>query len=155
MTECETCARLARRDAGDAPAWEAIFRTPSWDVVHAYNSALPGWLVLVTRRHITTLAEMSDAEASELGPLTRSVSAALHDVVRCTKTYIAQFAEDPLHPHVHVHVIPRNAVQPKDQRGPRVFSLLGVSEELRVPEARMNEIAVQLRVLLGSTDPAE
>ena len=97
--------------------------------------------MLVVRRHITAVADMTDAEALELGPLVKAVSAALQEAVGCVKTYVVQFAEHPLHPHVHVHVIPRFADQPNELQGPRVFSALGVPDDQCVPEARMNAIA--------------
>ena len=145
---CATCALLARRDAGDAPDWDAIQRTPAWDVVHAFDTALPGWLVLVARRHITAVADLDDAEAAVLGPLVAAVSRALHEVVGCTKTYVVQFAESRQHPHVHVHVIPRHQDLPEELRGPGIFRLLGVAPEARVSEARMEEIAMRVRQVL-------
>ena len=154
MTGCRTCELAARRDSGEASPWELITRTRSWDVAHAYNTAIEGWLVLVARRHITALADMTDDEARELGPLIRAVSSALRDGVGCVKTYVAQFAEDPRHPHVHVHVIPRQADQPAELTGPRIFSQLGGPEERCVPEDRMNEIATAIRGPLLPGTPA-
>jgi diadenosine tetraphosphate (Ap4A) HIT family hydrolase len=154
MADCVTCALVARRDAGAAPPWDRIVRTDHWDVVHAFGTAREGWLVLVVRRHITSVADLTDAEAAELGPLLKRVSAALQEVVGCDKTYVAQFAEHPDHPHVHVHVIPRPHDLPDEQQGPRVFSLLGVAEDGAVPEARMDAIAAEVAVLLGSSEPS-
>lgn len=145
MVDCRTCELVARRDSGGAPLWDFIGRTPGWDIVHAYGTSVEGWIVLVARRHITALADLTDDEASELGPLVRSVSRALHQTVGCLKTYVVQFAEHSQHPHVHVHVIPRSAGLPEEQRGPGIFALLGVDRDHRVPEARMNEIATVLR----------
>ncbi|HUC14678.1 MAG TPA: HIT family protein [Acidimicrobiales bacterium] len=144
MAGCRTCELTRRRDAGCAPQWDLVLRTPSWDVAHAYGTSVEGWSVLVLRRHAASLAEMTDEEAGELGPLLKSVSRALAEVVGCAKTYAAQFAEDPLHRHVHFHVIPRAPDQPEDRRGPGVFAGLGVPEERCVPEARMNEIAAAM-----------
>ena len=149
MPECRTCELVARRDAGEAPPWDSIVRTPGWDIVHSYGTAIEGWIVLVVRRHITALAELTDDEASELGPLIKDVSAALHEITGCPKTYVVQFAEHPQHPHVHVHVIPRSGDLPHEQQGPRIFSLLGVADEESVPEARMNEVAARLKPHLG------
>lgn len=145
MAECRTCELIERRDAGDAPPWDLILRTPGWDLAHAYGTSIEGWLVLVVRRHITSLADLTDSEAGEIGPLIKQVSQALRQVVGCVKTYVAQFAEHPLHPHVHVHVIPRAADQAEDQRGPRVFSQLGIPAELCVSDKRMNDIAADMR----------
>ena len=38
---------IRTRDEQTAPPWDAIIRTGRWDVVHAYDTSLPGWLVLV------------------------------------------------------------------------------------------------------------
>ena len=143
-TPCLTCDLVRRRDRGDAPPWDSIVRTAHWDVVHSYNTSLPGWLVLVARRHITAIDELTDEEAAELGVLLRRASAALRQVTGCGKTYVCQFAEQAEHPHVHFHVIPRLADQPDDRRGPRVFGYLGVPDEERVGEERMNAIAAEI-----------
>jgi diadenosine tetraphosphate (Ap4A) HIT family hydrolase len=124
MGSCRSCALVARRDQGEAPDWDCIERTPRWDVVHCYGTSLEGWIVLVLRRHAATMADLTDAEAAELGPLVRDVSRGLAEVVACEKTYAAQFAEAPGHNHVHVHVIPRRPGMPPEERGPNVFSLL-------------------------------
>lgn len=149
--KCKTCERMRRRDAGESPPWDAIHRGRGWDVVHAYGTAVEGWTVLVVRRHITAVADLTDEEASELGPLIRDVSRAIQAVLSCKKTYVVQFAEHPFHPHVHVHVIPRLLGLPKHFQGPQVFDLLGVAEEASVSEERMNEFAVSLRSRLSAT----
>lgn len=152
---CQTCDWAARRDRGEAPLWDSIVRTPGWDVVHATGTSLPGWIVLVARRHIESIGELTSDEAAELGPLIADVSRALERIVGVPKTYIAQFAEHPLHPHVHVHVIPRAADLPDTERGPRVFAAhLGVPAARDVPTARKNEIATQLRLALRQSTTA-
>lgn len=148
--DCHTCQLLADRDRGGAPDWDSIIRTPGWDLVHSFNTSLEGWLVLVARRHIAALADMTEAEAEELGPLVRRVSLALHAVTGCEKTYVVQFAESPDHRHVHVHVVPRMADQPLERRGPGVFGYLGADESDCIDEVRMNELAVALRAELRS-----
>jgi len=145
MTPCMTCELVQRRDAGEAPLWDSIYRTPYWDIAHNYNTALPGWLVLVARRHIEAIDELTEDEAVELGQLLRRVSVVLKAVTGCAKTYVIQFAEMAEHPHVHFHVVPRMADLPQDRRGPNIFKYLGVSDEERVTEAAMNELAGEIR----------
>jgi len=149
MNTCKTCELIAARDAGTAPPWDRIIRTPHWDVVHAYDTSLPGWLVLVARRHIEALDALTEDEAAELGQLIRQVSAALRAVTGCAKTYVVQFAEAREHPHVHVHVVPRMPNQPRNRRGVRVFRYLGVPKRRRVSEATMNRIAAEIRTVLA------
>jgi diadenosine tetraphosphate (Ap4A) HIT family hydrolase len=150
MKNCKTCELIARRDAGTAPLWDSIYRTRFWDVVHSYNTALPGWLVLVARRHIEAIDELTDEEAVELGVLLMRVSRALKEITGCLKTYVILFAEQAEHPHVHFHIIPRMADQPENRRGTKIFQYLGVSEEERVSEEKMNEIALKVRKILLS-----
>jgi len=147
-TLCHTCQLIAARDAGDAPPWDSIHRTPHWDVAHAFNTSLPGWLVLVARRHIEAIDELTDEEAAELGVLLRRSSAALRDITGCVKTYVMQFAEAEGHSHVHFHLVPRMVDQPEERRSTKIFGYLGVSEEERVTEERMNEIAWRTRAIL-------
>lgn len=145
MSDCITCDLVARRDVGKAPLWDCIERTPHWDVVHCNATDLLGWLILVSRRHIASLDEMSEAQAAELGGLIWKVSRILKDVTGCAKTYVVQFAEAQGHAHVHVHIIPRAIDLPEDERGPKIFSHLGVPEAGRVSEAAMNEFAGEVK----------
>lgn len=154
MGDCLTCEWTERRDAGGAPLWDSISRTPGWDVVLCRDTDIEGWLVLVLRRHVAAVADLTDAEAAELGPLVKAVSRALHDVTGCEKTYVVQFAEHPRHRHVHVHVIPRASDLPDDQRGPGIFGRLGVADDAVVAEARLDEIATDIRDRLVLPEPA-
>jgi len=142
---------IARRNAGIAPLWDCIHQTTFWDVAHSYDTALPGWLVLVVRRHITAVDELTEAEAIELGLLIRRTSVALKEATGCLKTYVIQFAERADHPHVHFHIIPRMADQPAERNSTLIFGYLGVPEEERVSEDIMNSIAVKVRGILQAT----
>jgi diadenosine tetraphosphate (Ap4A) HIT family hydrolase len=144
MTSCRTCELIARRDNGGAPPWDRIRRTAHWDVVHAFDTSIEGWLVLVARRHVSSVGELDDDAVVELGPLLRDVSRVLGSVLGCAKTYVVQFAEHPQHPHVHFHVVPRAEDHPVELLGPQVFKALGVQAPARVPEARMNLIAAKV-----------
>ena len=154
MNPCKTCELIARRDANSAPVWDCIHRTPYWDVVHNYQTSLPGWLVLVARRHIESIDELTEAEASELGTLLRQVSLALKETTGCVKTYVIQFAEAADHPHVHFHVVPRMADQPENRRGPNIFGYSGVPEEERVSAEQMDALAVKIQKFLLASQPA-
>jgi diadenosine tetraphosphate (Ap4A) HIT family hydrolase len=149
MPPCYTCQLVTQRDTGTAPLWDNIYRTDHWDVVHSYNTALLGWTVLVTRRHITAIHDMTDAEANELGQLIRQVSIALKETTGCPKTYVVQFAEAADHPHVHFHIIPRMADQPPDRKSTDIFKYLGVPENERVSEDAMTDIASKIRRILN------
>jgi diadenosine tetraphosphate (Ap4A) HIT family hydrolase len=151
MKYCKTCELIGRRDEKIAPLWDRIYRTNFWDVVHNYQTSLPGWLVLVVRRHIEAIDELTVEEAIELGILLRQVSSALKETTGCVKTYVIQFAEMAEHPHVHFHIVPRMANLPENRRGTNVFRYSGVSEEERVSEEMMNEIALKVQNILFSS----
>jgi diadenosine tetraphosphate (Ap4A) HIT family hydrolase len=155
LKRCKSCEWVKRRDAGEAPFWDCIHRTEFWDVAHSHNTALPGWMILIARRHMEAIEELSEAEAAELGLLLRQVSIALKEITGCLKTYVLQFAEHEDHPHVHFHVIPRMADQPENRRSTQIFGYLGVPEAERVSEQKMNEVAARMQQLLlaeGSFD---
>ncbi len=121
-----------------------------WDVAHAFGSSIEGWTVLVPRHHVMSVADLTDTEVSELGPLVRDLSRTVQAVTGSPKTYVVQFAEHPQHPHVHLHVIPRDKDLEECYRGPRIFDLLGLPEDRCVPEYRMNQIADDLAVHMTS-----
>ena len=150
IKKCSTCELLTRRDMGKAPLWDSIHRAKYWDVVHCNDTSLLGWIVVVVRRHIGAIDELTSSEALELGALLRKISIALKEIIKCQKTYVMQFAEAEGHNHVHFHVVPRMANQPEEFRSVKIFKLLGVSEKDRVSEERMNEFAIQLRRILES-----
>jgi diadenosine tetraphosphate (Ap4A) HIT family hydrolase len=145
---CYSCAGNARSES--LPARERIAADEFWRVAHAVNTALPGWLVLIPRRHVTAIAELTDGEAAGLGAWQVRLSRALHDVTGCVKTYVVQFAEADGFAHVHFHIVPRMGDLPQAQRGPGIFGLLGVGEDDRVDARRIDELAVALRVRLAS-----
>ena len=146
---CFACRNNARMP--DLPPREQLASDQHWRVAHATGTALPGWLVLIPRRHVTAIADLTDAEAAELGRWQVRLSRALHEETGCVKTYLAQFAEAEGFSHVHFHVVPRMADLPPDRRGPHVFGLLGVAGGGRVSDDRMDQLAAALARRLTPT----
>jgi diadenosine tetraphosphate (Ap4A) HIT family hydrolase len=142
---CYSCDQQA---AGSLPPREDIVRTESWRVVHAFNSTLPGWLVLVPTRHITSFTELTPAAADELGGLVRRLSVALESVTGCVKTYLMQFSEAEGFSHLHLHLVPRSADHPADALGPRVFAYLAQDETQWLPPDELDRLALSLRAAL-------
>ncbi|WCN81738.1 HIT family protein [Micromonospora sp. LH3U1] len=141
--DCFTCRNNER--IGSLPPRELVAADDHWRIAHAFDSALPGWLILVPRRHVTAIADLTDAEAASLGTWQVRLSRALGAVTGCSKTYLVQFAEKEGFAHVHFHVVPRMPELPEDRRGPRVFAYLGVPQDERVDEQQRDDIAVALR----------
>ncbi|MDQ1508577.1 MAG: hypothetical protein QOG50_421 [Actinomycetota bacterium] len=94
---------------------------------------------------MTALHELEAGDAALLGDILFRTSSALREVVGCNKTYFVFFAEAAGFEHLHVHVIPRMPWFTARQRGPGVFSLLGVSETEEIPERERDELAIRVR----------
>jgi diadenosine tetraphosphate (Ap4A) HIT family hydrolase len=148
VAEYGDCLSCAFERQTDAPPRERIYLDARWRVAHAFGTAQPGWLVVLPRRHVLALDELSPDEAAGLGPLLRAVTAALREVTGCAKTYVALFAEAEGFGHVHFHVVPRPAGLDPKLRGPRVFALMGGDPARHVPDSAMDRLAAQLTAAL-------
>jgi len=145
MSDCLPCRNNAIKPAL-LPLRECVFNDGLWRVAHAFNSALSGWMVVVTRRHVTSLSELTAAEAAAFGPLLRRLSAALEEVLGAAKAYVIFLAEAVT--HVHIHVIPRRVDLPPDRKGPHIFAYLMHPEAEWVSTDEMDRIASEVRRLL-------
>ncbi|PWJ25180.1 diadenosine tetraphosphate (Ap4A) HIT family hydrolase [Branchiibius hedensis] len=126
------------------PPRENVVSTAHWRAAHAFNSTLPGWLVLVPRTHVMSFADLPAAAADELGGLIRGLSVALREVTGCVKTYVMQFAEAEGFGHLHIHLVPRAADLPDELKGPRVFGYLTDDTSRWLPDEALDEIAAQV-----------
>ena len=147
--DCYSCHH--NRPGVPLPPRESVAGDAHWRVAHTFDTALPGWLVLIPRRHVTAIADLTDAEAAGLGAWQVRLSRALRAVTGCAKTYVVQFAEKEGFAHVHFHVVPRMPDLPADRRGPGVFGYLGVPEAQRVDERIQDDLAALLRVHLADS----
>ena len=134
------------------PPRERIYVDRYWRVAHAFGTTLPGWLVVLPRRHVRSLDALTTDEAAGLGPLLRSVTSALREVTGCAKTYVALFAEAEGFDHVHFHVIPRQPGLDPELRGPRIFALMGGDPARHVPDIVMDQLSL---LLAGALPPAK
>ena len=139
---CLSCASNAA--LADLPPRERVYVGPRWRVAHAFGTSLPGWLVMVPRRHVIALDELTAEEAADLGPLLRALTAAMRAVLGCSKTYVALFAEAEGFEHVHFHVVPRSPDMDPGLRGPRVFGHLGGDPAGHVPAQVMDQLAARI-----------
>jgi len=71
----------------------------------------PGELIIKTRRHCESLAELTPAEADALGPVLRAGVRALERVVLAERIYAVSFNERLR--HVHFLLLPRTASMPR------------------------------------------
>ena len=140
MSGCFSCERNAG-DPEQLPQRERVYDDGLWRVAHALSSSLAGWMCAITRRHLTSISELSPAEASALGPLVQRLSAALEATTGATKCYILFFAEAPGFEHLHIHIVPRLKDLPPERIGPGVIAYLNEPPERWIPATEMDSIS--------------
>jgi diadenosine tetraphosphate (Ap4A) HIT family hydrolase len=106
---CSACAEVAGEVS--APG-NVILDDGLWFVSHHTGPYTdPGELIVKTRRHCESLAELTPAEAAALGPLLRAAVAALEQVIDAERIYAVSFNERVR--HVHFLLLPRTAAMPR------------------------------------------
>jgi diadenosine tetraphosphate (Ap4A) HIT family hydrolase len=106
---CSACAEISGEIS--APGG-IVFDNGLWFVSHhtgAYTD--PGELIVKTRRHCESLAELTREEAESLGPLLRVAIQALERVVVAERIYAVSFNERIR--HVHFLLLPRTKDMPR------------------------------------------
>ena len=121
--ECTTC-RLNRGDL-DNRVGGCIYQDDLWVLEHAM-AAFPfvGWLVLKTRRHVESFADLTPEEAASFGPLARRIIQGMTHLLNPEKIYLSMYGEAQGFSHLHVHLIPRYADTPPNRRGPHIFDCM-------------------------------
>ncbi|WP_226658986.1 HIT family protein [Pseudalkalibacillus hwajinpoensis] len=107
-------------------------------VGHIYRGGkptYPGHVMIDLKRHVPSLADMTEEEASAFGIITARVSKALRESEHAEHIY-AQVSGDSV-PHLHMHLIPRYPGTPEDYWGP-----MAVYDWPEAPFATEKEIAL-------------
>jgi len=114
---CAVCATLS--GPGRLPS---VYEDALWHVRPAPSPpGVPGWMMMVSRRHVAGPAHFNDDEARAFGPALRHFERVLEEVTGALRVYTAAMGESS--PHFHAHLVPRTAVMPKGARGWGVFDL--------------------------------
>lgn len=106
---CSACAEVA----GELSAPGGVILDDGlWFVSHHTGAFTdPGELIVKTRRHCESLAELTPAESAALGPVLRAAVNALERVVVSERIYAVSFNERLR--HVHFLLLPRTAAMPR------------------------------------------
>jgi diadenosine tetraphosphate (Ap4A) HIT family hydrolase len=111
---------------------EALFQNELWQVRPIEPAcAVPGWVMLISQRHLPGPAEFDDREATSFGPTFRHLQRVLLEVTGALRIYSAAMGESS--PHFHCHLVPRYASMPSGAKGWPVFDLLRASIAGEVP----------------------
>jgi diadenosine tetraphosphate (Ap4A) HIT family hydrolase len=131
MEKCLTCLNLSgERRISPGPY---IYEGTHWIVDHAYPTTHLGWLVILPKRHVEALHELTRQEFQELAEIEYRLVQVMHTDSSVLKEYMMCFAEGQGFAHVHIHVVPRPVDLPAEIKGPRVFALLAVDAEHAIP----------------------
>jgi diadenosine tetraphosphate (Ap4A) HIT family hydrolase len=92
-----------------------IHRTEHWRIEHCVGPLGLGTLIVKPDRHVTAVADLSDAEAIELGPLLRRASAVARELVDAEQVYNCLWSHAGGVPvHIHYVVQPVTGEQMRD-----------------------------------------
>lgn len=132
---CGVCQSLY----GATPA-VALYEDDLWHV-RPLDAPLPvpGWMLLLTKRHVGGPAHFDDAEARALGPALRHLERVLEEITGALRVYTAAMGES--HPHFHAHMVPRLASMPKGAKAWGVFDLQRAAAAGEIPPADPAEVA--------------
>jgi len=141
-----TC-RVCRSISGEAPIspGPAIFDGRFWKLDHAYPPRLPGWLVIVLKRHAVALHDLTRSEYQELAIIQAGAVRALHQELGCAKEYVACFAELEEFAHLHIHIIPRPVHLPNELKGTHIFEMIHVTAAEATSPAEIKQLCKYLR----------
>lgn len=82
-----------------------LHETSHWAVNHHMASALPGYLMLGSKAHVHSLAQLSEPALAEMGGLMAKIQHVLETQLNPKWLYISRFGHDPRYP-IHFHFIP-------------------------------------------------
>ena len=113
---CGICKKLVSSDT--AP----VFENDLWHV-RAIDapSGVPGWMMMVARRHVPGPAHFDSREIASFGPTWCHLQRVLLEVTGALRIYTAAMGESSA--HFHGHLVPRFEHMPKDAKGWAVFDL--------------------------------
>jgi len=129
----------------------AIWEDDLWHVRHLDPPhGLPGWMLLISKRHVAGPAHFSDEEARRFGPVLRHLEKTLEEVTGALRIYTAALGES--WPHFHGHMVPRYETMPKGAKAWSVFDLQRAAQAGEIPEGakEAERIAAAYRVALAA-----
>jgi diadenosine tetraphosphate (Ap4A) HIT family hydrolase len=140
---CLTCKSiLGEKRISPGPT---IHEGKYWLVEHAYPCRLKGWLVLILKRHVEALHELSQEEFCELADLQHKLAHLLQKELDCEKEYSICLAEAEHFPHIHFHLVPKPKGLPDEFKGARIFAMLKGGEKDAVPPDEILDLCEHLK----------
>lgn len=145
---CGMCNKLASSSS------EPVFENELWHVRPLDPpGGLPGWMMMVARRHVPGPAHFDAREVASFGPTWCHLQRVLLEVTGALRIYTAALGEAS--PHFHGHLVPRYAQMPKEAKGWAVFDLERAAKlgEVEVDAAERERIISAFRSALHTAPP--
>jgi len=149
LESCAVCASLS----GEGRR-QPLFEDELWHVRHASAPfGVPGWMILISRRHVAGPAHFDDNEARAFGPALRHFERVLEEVTGALRIYTAAMGESSH--HFHAHMVPRYARMPKNASAWGVFDLERAAKagEISVDPAEVLRVSEAYRAALLASPP--
>jgi diadenosine tetraphosphate (Ap4A) HIT family hydrolase len=145
---CGICNKLASSNL------EPVFENELWHV-RALDApgGVPGWMMMVARRHVAGPAHFDAREVASFGPTWCHLQRVLLEVTGALRVYTAAMGESS--PHFHGHLVPRYAHMPNDAKGWAVFDLERATKlgEVPIDSAEVERMITAFRAALRAQPP--
>lgn len=145
---CGMCNRLTNSST------EPVFENELWHVRPLDPpGGVPGWMMMVARRHVAGPAQFDAREALSFGPTWCHLQRVLLEVSGALRIYTAALGEAS--PHFHGHMVPRYAQMPKGAKGWAVFDLERAAKvgETEVDPAEVERLREAFQLALRAAPP--
>ena len=147
--ECRVCQSLEGIERISPGPF--IYEGQYWLVDHAYPTSLKGWLVIVPKRHVEALHELSHEEFRELADIQYRLAHVMQSRASIEKEYMMCFSEGEHFHHVHIHFVAKPGDLPQEAKGPRIFSYLKDDQQSAVPPDEIKALSEELKELLSTS----
>ena len=132
-----------------------LHETTFWLVEHCVGPLGLGTLIVKPRRHVTSVGDLTEDEAAELGPLLRAASAVAGDLVSAEQVYNCLWSHAggvPVHIHYVVQPVTKDLMDQHASHGPSLQ--VAIFTEGQVPsEDEIEEVAQRARAAFERSGP--
>lgn len=126
-----------------------VHETAHWLVEHCVGPLGVGTLVVKPKRHVVHVWELTEDEASDLGPLLRQASKAAAELVSPEQVYVCLWSHGPAHIHFVVQPVTQGQMDELGAFGPRLqVAMFDRNESPSVGD--VEDVAARLRQQLAS-----